>query len=92
MRERAELLGGTLELLKPRDGGTLVRLTVPAAAPTVHCMTSKITVLLADDHALVRRGFRRLLEDDPSIEVVGEASNGDEAIRLVRGAAAATSS
>ena len=43
---------------------------------------SRITVLLADDHALVRRGFRRLLEDDPSLEVVGEASNGDEAIRL----------
>jgi DNA-binding NarL/FixJ family response regulator len=42
----------------------------------------KITVLLADDHALVRRGFRRLLEDDPSIAVVGEASDGDEAIRL----------
>ena len=31
---------------------------------------------------LVRRGFRRLLEDDPSIVVVGEASDGDEAIRL----------
>ena len=46
-------------------------------------MTDRITVLLADDHALVRRGFRRLLEDDPAIEVVGEASNGDEAIRLV---------
>ena len=45
-------------------------------------MTKKITVLLADDHALVRRGFRRLLEDSPSISVVGEASNGDEAIRL----------
>ncbi len=43
---------------------------------------SRITVLLADDHALVRRGFRRLLEDDPSIEVVGEAQNGDEAVRL----------
>jgi DNA-binding NarL/FixJ family response regulator len=42
----------------------------------------KITVLLADDHALVRRGFRRLLEDDPAIAVVGEASDGDEAIRL----------
>ena len=42
----------------------------------------KITVLLADDHALVRRGFRRLLEDDADIEVVGEASDGDEAIRL----------
>jgi DNA-binding NarL/FixJ family response regulator len=45
-------------------------------------MTPKITVLLADDHALVRRGFRRLLEDDPSIEVVGEASNGEEAVQL----------
>jgi len=39
-------------------------------------------VLLADDHALVRRGFRRLLEDDPELVVVGEASNGDEAITL----------
>ena len=45
-------------------------------------MTEKITVLLADDHSLVRRGFRRILEDDPAIAVVGEASTGDEAIRL----------
>jgi DNA-binding NarL/FixJ family response regulator len=45
-------------------------------------MTHKITVLLADDHSLVRRGFRRLLEDDASIAVVGEASNGAEAIEL----------
>ena len=42
----------------------------------------RITVLLADDHALVRRGFRRLLEDDPELSVVGEASNGEEAIAL----------
>jgi DNA-binding NarL/FixJ family response regulator len=42
----------------------------------------RITVLLADDHSLVRRGFRRILEDDPSIAVVGEASNGEEAVRL----------
>jgi DNA-binding NarL/FixJ family response regulator len=47
-------------------------------------MTSRITVLLADDHHLVRRGFRRMLEDDPAIEVVGEAANGDEAVRLAR--------
>ena len=46
-------------------------------------MTETITVLLVDDHAVVRRGFRRLLEDDPAITVVGEASNGEEAIRLV---------
>jgi DNA-binding NarL/FixJ family response regulator len=45
---------------------------------------TKITVLLADDHSLVRRGFRRMLEDDESIEVVGEASNGDEAIALTK--------
>ena len=38
--------------------------------------------MLADDHALVRRGFRRILEDDQAIEVVGEAANGDEAIAL----------
>jgi DNA-binding NarL/FixJ family response regulator len=43
---------------------------------------AKIRVLLADDHALVRRGFRRMLEDDQAIEVVGEAANGDEAIAL----------
>jgi DNA-binding NarL/FixJ family response regulator len=41
-----------------------------------------IAVLLADDHAIVRRGFRRLLEDDPALVVVGEANDGDEAIRL----------
>jgi DNA-binding NarL/FixJ family response regulator len=41
-----------------------------------------ITVLLVDDHALVRRGFRRLLEDDAAIAVVGEASNGTDAVRM----------
>lgn len=45
---------------------------------------SKIRVLLVDDHALVRRGFRRLLEDDPDIEVVGEASDGVEAVELAQ--------
>ena len=39
-------------------------------------------MLLVDDHALVRRGFRRLLEDDPLLEVVGEASTAAEAIAL----------
>jgi DNA-binding NarL/FixJ family response regulator len=45
-------------------------------------VSDRITVLLADDHSLVRRGFRRLLEDDPSITVVGEASDGREAVEL----------
>jgi DNA-binding NarL/FixJ family response regulator len=41
-----------------------------------------ITVLLVDDHSLVRRGFRRLLEDDPEIRVVGEAEDGHLAVEL----------
>ena len=45
-------------------------------------MADKLTVLLVDDHALVRRGFRRILEDDAEIEVVGEASDGEEAVRV----------
>jgi len=45
-------------------------------------MADKLTVLLVDDHALVRKGFRRMLEDDPAIAVVGEASEGGEAVRL----------
>ena len=47
-------------------------------------MTKKIRVLLVDDHGLVRRGFRRMLEDEPAIEVVGEAGDGEEAVRLAR--------
>ena len=50
--------------------------------PHANQIMDRITVLLVDDHSLVRRGFRRLLEDDPAIAVVGEASDGDEAIRL----------
>ena len=42
-----------------------------------------ISVILVDDHNLVRRGFRRLLEDDPDISVVGEAGDGHEALELV---------
>jgi len=34
-------------------------------------MADKLTVLLVDDHALVRKGFRRMLEDDAAISVVG---------------------
>jgi DNA-binding NarL/FixJ family response regulator len=45
-------------------------------------MADRLTVLLVDDHALVRKGFRRMLEDDPAISVVGEASEGEEAVRL----------
>lgn len=41
-----------------------------------------VTVLLVDDHLLVRRGFRRMLDDDPDIRVVAEAGDGQEAVDL----------
>ena len=45
-------------------------------------MPDKLTVLLVDDHSLVRQGFRRILEDDDKISVVGEASDGNEAVKM----------
>ena len=47
-------------------------------------MAKKISVLLVDDHSLVRRGFRRMLEDEPDMTVVGEAGDGEKAIELAR--------
>lgn len=45
-----------------------------------------ISLLLVDDHDLVRAGIKRILEDDPNVKVVGEASTGEEAIEFVRNA------
>ena len=47
-------------------------------------MTTEHTILMADDHALVRAGLRALLENLPGIMVVGETGDGLEAIELVR--------
>jgi two-component system, NarL family, response regulator LiaR len=51
----------------------------PTASPPV---LTPIRVLLADDHAVVRKGIREFLEEDPEITIVGEAANGREALRL----------
>lgn len=45
---------------------------------------AKIRLVLADDHTLVRNGTRQLLERQPDLEVVGEAADGEEAVRLAR--------
>lgn len=45
-------------------------------------MTAVVRVLLVDDHAVVREGYRRLLERTPEIEVVAEASTGEDAYRV----------
>ncbi|WP_418287823.1 response regulator transcription factor [Legionella israelensis] len=43
-----------------------------------------IKVLIVDDHALVRMGIRRLLEDLPDVEVVADAESGEQALLLVK--------
>ncbi|GAB3252208.1 response regulator transcription factor [Larkinella harenae] len=42
-----------------------------------------IRILVADDHSVVRKGIRTLLEDETDIEIVGEAPDGDEAISMI---------
>jgi two-component system, NarL family, nitrate/nitrite response regulator NarL len=44
----------------------------------------RITVLLAEDHQIVREGFRSLLKHERDIEVIGEAANGRQAVQLTR--------
>ncbi len=45
-------------------------------------MSEPITVLLADDHAIVREGVRAFLDAQPDIQVIGEAGTGEEAVQL----------
>jgi PAS domain S-box-containing protein len=53
------------------------------AAPKHPDPDQKIRVMLADDHAVVRQGIANLLKDQPDIEVVGQAADGQEAVELV---------
>jgi DNA-binding NarL/FixJ family response regulator len=47
-------------------------------------VTDRITILLADDHRIVREGLRKLLESDQAFQVVGEADNGRDVVALSR--------
>ena len=47
-------------------------------------MTAPIRIVVADDHPIVREGLRALVEATPGIELLGEATNGDEAVELAR--------
>jgi len=57
--------------------------TASTTSPS-HVATDRVSVVLADDHQLFREGLRGLLEATGTIAVVGEAGNGEEAIRLVQ--------
>ena len=81
MHERAGLIGADLEIRTPSDGtGTELRFELPLRrCPVQHLKTR---ILLADDHSLVRRGLRLILDAQPDLEVVAEASDGAEAVKL----------
>ncbi len=70
------MLGGELEAA----GADRRRFHRPRAAAPDHTGVRVIRVLLADDQALVRGGFRLILEAEPDIEVVAEAADGDQAV------------
>lgn len=57
----------------------------PSAAPKGAAIRAgaRIRVALVDDHTVIRAGARRILEDEPDIEVVGEAGDGEEALALI---------
>jgi len=46
-------------------------------------MAKKTTIILVDDHAVVRAGVRRLLEQEPLFEVIGEAESGEKAYQIL---------
>ena len=55
---------------------------IPEESTAMDASTTPIRILIADDHEMVRQGLRTFLEHDPELEVVGEAANGREAVRL----------
>lgn len=98
IRERVELLGGRMKIKSVAGQGSRFRLVVPDGYPVVAPpppgvdtiqpgaaglpVEGCLRVLLVDDHEIVRQGLRSLLQAMPDIVVVGEASNGREAITM----------
>ena len=83
MRERAALHGGTLRAgptrMPPRAGWSRPRWRGHPGQARM-----SVSVLLADDQPLLRRGFRMILEAEHDLTVVAEAGNGEEAVELAR--------
>ena len=105
IRERAQLLGGHLELETTPGAGLCATVVVPLGASPIHRSEQSDTgghdspavaprpetpaieavrVLVADDHAVVRRGLLGLLALEPNILVVAQAANGREALEQAR--------
>ena len=90
MRERVRMYGGELHAGRRRGGGFEVRVRLPlegeedGGADRGGAGMSVVRVLIADDQALVRAGFKMILDAEDDLDVVGEASDGVEAVELAR--------
>ncbi len=89
IHERIKLLGGCMKIKSAKDKGSMFLIAVPdgevepeltGRAPSAD--TDRLRVLLADDHEIVREGLALLLNEESSVEVIGGASNGLEAVDL----------
>lgn len=80
IRERAAELGGACQITSPMGGGG------PGTGSASHTkggiMVDRLSVVIADDHPIFRGGMRALLNSAPDMQVLGEASDGEEAVRL----------
>ena len=89
MRERVDALGGTFDGRsrgrRPVDGACRdSRSSGPSAMTPRRIARPPITVLLADDQAMVRAGFRMIIDSQPDMTVVGEVDNGRAAVDLAQ--------
>jgi CheY-like chemotaxis protein/two-component sensor histidine kinase len=90
IRERMAKLNGRMDVRSLPEQGTSVTLVIPVGQPAAAQepgngqRTERLRVLLVDDHAMVREGLRSILEAYHDLEVVGEAGDGMEAIKLAR--------
>ncbi len=80
MRERALHIGGRLSVRPAPGGGTEVRARRAGPGGSRVTVPLKTRILLADDHPMVRRGLRMVLDSEPDLEVVAEAGDGAEAV------------
>ena len=84
MRERAAIFGGTLEAGPLPGAGFQVAAFLPVRASRGGAGGVTIGVVVADDQAIVRAGFRLLIDSEPDLAVLGDAADGAEAVAVTR--------
>ena len=84
MRERLTLIGGEFEVESSIGVGTTIFARIPSGAEEGRGVSKKSRIVLADDHPIVLGGLRNLIQAEPDLELVGEASSGLAALKVIR--------